>query len=100
MPTPLHFGATIRFEGKHIVLVGMMGVGKTTIGERLARNMNKPFIDTDRLIEGQEDLALVEIFKSRGEGYFRDADAAMIRTLMEQSPAVTSGNSSGRSWVG
>jgi shikimate kinase len=54
-----------------IILIGMMGSGKTTVGKILADEINFKFIDSDDLIEKQEDKSITDIFLSKGEDYFR-----------------------------
>ncbi|MEY3962310.1 MAG: hypothetical protein RLZ08_688, partial [Pseudomonadota bacterium] len=57
---------------KSLVLVGMMGTGKSTIGKEVAKKLKIEFIDTDALIEEDANLAIAEIFKKNGEKYFRE----------------------------
>ena len=59
---------------KNLVLVGMMGSGKSLIGKILSRKLNFDFIDTDSQIEEKEKKAIPEIFKINGEKYFRDVE--------------------------
>ena len=59
---------------KNLVLVGMMGSGKSLIGKILSRKLNFDFIDTDSQIEEKEKIAIPEIFKINGEKYFRDVE--------------------------
>ncbi|HWW92868.1 MAG TPA: shikimate kinase [Vicinamibacteria bacterium] len=61
-------------EPTRIVLVGFMGAGKTTVGERLARSLGWGFLDTDRRIEGDTGLPVAEIFRERGEAWFREQE--------------------------
>ena len=56
---------------KNLVLLGMMGVGKTTIGKILSRKSGLKLIDVDKLIEKKEQISISNIFQSKGEGYFR-----------------------------
>ena len=71
-----------------IVLVGMMGVGKSTVGRRLAARLRLPFVDADTEIETAADMTIPEIFESRGEDYFRNGEARVIARLLENGPAV------------
>ena len=59
---------------KSLVLVGMMGTGKSTIGKEVAKKLKIEFIDTDTLIENEENLTIAEIFKKNGEKYFRELE--------------------------
>lgn len=71
-----------------IVLVGMMGVGKTSIGKRLAARLGKDFVDADDEIEKAAGLSIAEIFEKYGEDYFRDGERRVIARLIEESPKV------------
>ena len=56
---------------KNLLLTGMMGVGKSTLGKRLAKKLKLKFIDIDKIIEKKEKKTIKEIFEEKGEGYFR-----------------------------
>jgi len=71
-----------------IVLVGMMGAGKSTIGRRLAARLNMPFVDADSEIELAHRMPIPDIFETYGEPYFRDGEARVIARLLEAGPAV------------
>jgi shikimate kinase len=71
-----------------IVLVGMMGAGKSTVGRRLAARLRLPFVDADTEIETAAGMTVPEIFESRGEDYFRDGEARVIARLLESGPGV------------
>jgi len=71
-----------------IVLVGMMGAGKSTIGRRLAARLNLPFVDADSEIEAAAGMTIPEIFELHGEPHFRDGEARVIARLLEAGPAV------------
>ncbi|MDD8020158.1 MAG: shikimate kinase [Acidobacteriota bacterium] len=75
---------------RNITLVGFMGSGKTSIGERLALKMGSKFIDTDRLIESREKMSIEEIFNKKGEAYFRAEEKVTIRKLAAERGAVFS----------
>jgi shikimate kinase/3-dehydroquinate synthase len=66
-------------EATRIVLVGFMGAGKTTVGERLARLLGWSFLDTDQRIEEDTGLGVAEIFRERGEAWFRDQERRVAR---------------------
>ena len=65
-----------------LVLVGMMGVGKTTVGRKLASMLHLPFVDADEEIERAAHMPIPEIFETYGEPYFRDGERRVIARLM------------------
>ncbi|MFN5785040.1 MAG: shikimate kinase [Flavobacteriia bacterium] len=65
----------------NIILIGFMGSGKTTIGERLADRMGLPFIDTDHEIERLKGMSIDQIFKEEGEMNFRELEKKLIASL-------------------
>jgi shikimate kinase len=74
---------------RSIVLVGMMGVGKSTIGRRLATRLGLRFFDADVEIEvAHAGMTIPEIFATHGEPYFRDGEARVIARLLESGPIV------------
>lgn len=74
--------------GRSIVLVGMMGAGKSSIGRRLASRLGIPFIDADTEIESAAGMAIPEIFEKHGEPYFRAGEARVIARLLDNGPQV------------
>src|SRR5437773_9529729 len=75
--------------GRHsIVLVGMMGVGKSTIGRRLAARLRLPFLDADIEIEAAAGMSIPDILETHGEPHFRDGEARMIARLIDSGPAM------------
>ncbi|MGU3316848.1 MAG: shikimate kinase [Sphingomonas sp.] len=73
---------------KPIVLVGLMGVGKSTVGRRLASRMRLPFVDADVAIEEAAGMSVAEIFERFDEAYFRDGERRVIQRLMDGTPKV------------
>ncbi len=71
-----------------IVLVGLMGVGKTTIGRRLAKRLNMPFVDADHEIETAAGMRVSDIFDRFGEAQFRDGERRVIARLIDGVPKV------------
>lgn len=71
-----------------IVLVGMMGVGKSTVGRRLAARLGLHFVDADEEIEKAAGMSVTEIFQRYGESYFRDGERRVIARLMDGVPKV------------
>lgn len=75
--------------GRSVVLVGMMGSGKSTIGRRLGARLHVPFLDADHEIEiAHAGMTVSEIFAQHGEPYFRDGEARVIARLLEAGPSV------------
>lgn len=73
---------------RSIVLVGMMGAGKSSIGRRLASELGLPFVDADSEIEAAAGMTISEIFETHGEAYFRSGEARVIARLLEGGPQV------------
>jgi len=75
---------------KHVYLMGFMGCGKTRIGSLLAKELNRPFIDTDEMIMEKTGLSINEIFKKYGEQGFREIEREVIRSLAQSHGCVVS----------
>jgi len=73
---------------ENIILVGLMGAGKSTIGRNLARNLNKDFYDSDRVIEDRTGVDIATIFEIEGEQGFRDREEQVISELCESKNTV------------
>jgi shikimate kinase len=73
---------------RSIVLVGMMGAGKSSIGRRLASRLGIPFVDADAEIESAAGMTIPEIFDKHGEPYFRAGEARVIARLLDNGPQV------------
>ncbi|MBC7583939.1 MAG: shikimate kinase [Tardiphaga sp.] len=73
---------------RSVVLVGMMGAGKSTIGRRLAMRLRLPFIDADNEIEAAAGMSIPDIFEVHGEPHFRDGEARVIARLLESGPIL------------
>jgi shikimate kinase len=73
---------------RSIVLVGMMGVGKSSIGRRLAARLGLPFVDADTEIEKAAGTSIADIFARHGEADFRSGEARVIARLLEGGPQV------------
>ena len=76
-------------RGPHIVLVGMMGAGKTTVGRLLAERTGRPFLDSDQAIERDTGRTVAEIFATDGEAAFRSLETQVLRDMLDRDePAV------------
>jgi shikimate kinase len=73
---------------RSVVLVGMMGSGKSSIGRRLAARLAVPFVDADSEIEQAAGMTIAEIFERHGEPYFRAGEARVIARLLDHGPQV------------
>jgi shikimate kinase len=73
---------------RSIVLIGLMGAGKTAVGRRLANRLDLPFIDADTEIELAAGASVSEIFAEHGEAYFRQGERKVIARLLENGPQV------------
>jgi len=88
--SPLSDDAARALAGRSIVLVGMMGAGKTSVGKRLAARLGLPFVDADAEIEAGARMTISEIFEKFGEPYFRDGERRVIARLLDEGPSVLS----------
>ena len=86
-PTP-EAEITAALGPRSIVLVGMMGAGKSTIGRRLSARLRLPFLDADIEIETAAGMSIPDIFEAHGEPHFRDGEARVIARLLDGGPAV------------
>ena len=78
--------------GRHVVLVGLMGAGKTSVGKRIAARLGLPFIDSDHAIEESARMSIPEIFTLRGEAEFRAGERRVIaRLLGERQQVIATG---------
>ena len=75
---------------KNLVLTGMMGVGKSTIGESLARKLKMKFADIDKVIENKEGKSIKTIFKTSGENYFREIEKKTTLKFLEKNNYIIS----------
>jgi len=86
--TPHDAAVTAALGRRSIVLVGMMGAGKSSIGRRLAARLGIPFADADAEIEQAAGMSIADIFEAHGEPSFRSGEARVIARLLEQGPQV------------
>lgn len=81
-------GRIARRIDRPVVLVGMMGVGKSTVGRKLATMLHLPFVDADDEIETAAQMSIPEIFAQFGEPYFRGGERRVIARLMDGKPKI------------
>lgn len=77
-----------RLAGRPVVLVGMMGAGKTTVGRRVAARLNRQFLDSDEEIEKAAQMTIPEIFAQRGEPEFRAGETRVIARVLKDHGIV------------
>lgn len=75
-------------DRRHVVLIGMAGVGKTAVGARLARRLGWPWIDLDVMVEQLEGCSVAEVFSARGESAFRALEAQALRDALAKPRSV------------
>ena len=85
---PLETKVSRLLNGRTIVMVGMMGAGKSSIGRRLANRLGMPFVDADTEIEQAANQSIPDIFEQYGEAYFRDGERRVIQRLLDGKPKV------------
>ena len=77
---------------KNIILTGFMGVGKTSVGTQLAKDLSFTFVDVDKLIEADQNLSITSIFSKFGEPHFREVEARIIgQVMMGEGQVVSTG---------
>jgi shikimate kinase len=86
--TQAEIGAIARRIDRPVVLVGLMGVGKSTVGRKLAQILQVDFIDADQAIEDAATMTVSEIFDRFGEPYFRDGERRVIARLIDENYGV------------
>jgi shikimate kinase len=77
-----------RLDGRSVVLVGMMGAGKSSVGRRLAKALEIPFVDADTEIEKAASMSIPDIFATRGEPEFRAGERRVVSRLLDAAPSV------------
>lgn len=93
-PLEAMFGALERppaARGAHLALVGFMGAGKTSVGQRLARRLGLRFFDTDQQVERASGVPVPELIRGRGEAAFRSLETAAVRDLPKEASVVSCG---------
>ena len=84
LPSPAEIAALARRIDRPVALVGMMGVGKSSVGRKLAQLLGFPFVDADDAIEEAAKMPIPDIFSTYGEAYFRDSERRVIARLIEE----------------
>lgn len=84
LPSPAEIAALARRIDRPVALVGMMGVGKSSVGRKLAQLLGFAFVDADDAIEEAAKMPIPDIFATYGEAYFRDGERRVIARLIEE----------------
>lgn len=84
------YSGILKYISKPIVLVGLEGSGKTTVGRRLARRLAMPFHDSDQEIINKIGLNITEIYNEKGEDFFREQETKVINQLLQKGQLVLS----------
>ncbi|MFN4114645.1 MAG: shikimate kinase [Sphingomonadaceae bacterium] len=87
-PTEQSIAALVRRLDRPVVLVGLMGAGKSTVGRKLATLLHRSFVDADAEVERAAQMTIAEIFAEFGEDYFRDGERRVIARLMQEGHGV------------
>ncbi|NDD96154.1 MAG: shikimate kinase [Acidimicrobiia bacterium] len=88
-PEPARPVDQARHQSRHVVLVGLMGTGKSTVGKRLAVRLGRPFVDTDARLETLSGRTIRSIFETDGEEAFRDVESNVLTDVLESpNPSV------------
>ena len=87
---PLARTVRAALQKRSVILVGMMGSGKSSLGRRLAAALDLPFVDADTEIELAAGMTIEDIFNAHGEPYFREGEERVIRRLLQGGPQVLS----------
>ncbi len=78
-------------KGLHIVLIGFMGSGKTTVAKILAERLGRPLLDTDQEVIDKEKMSIAEIFEQKGETYFRKTESEVLQSVLQsEKPSIIS----------
>jgi shikimate kinase len=77
-----------RLDGRSVVLIGLMGAGKSSVGRRLAKALGLPFIDADEEVAKAAGCPIEDIFERFGEAAFRDGEERVIQRLLNDGPQV------------
>lgn len=75
-------------NSKNIVLTGFMGSGKTTVGKEIARKLNREFLDSDKIIEKEQNQTISDIFKKEGEAFFRNLERQLVTEICKNNNKI------------
>ncbi len=84
------YSGILKYITKPIVIVGLEGSGKTTVGRRLARKLNMPFFDSDQQIINKFGLNITEIYNEKGENFFKEQEHETLKELLQKGQSILS----------
>ncbi len=74
----------------NLILIGFMGTGKSTVACQLSKRLNLPFFEMDEMIVQEQGMEISNIFKEKGEHYFRDLETALLKNLLQKEKGILS----------
>ena len=77
-------------QNSNLILIGFMGTGKSTIARQLSKQLDKPFFEMDEMIVQKEGMEISDIFKEKGEDYFRNVETTLLKNLLQKERGILS----------
>lgn len=77
-------------QKQHLILIGFMGTGKSTVARQLSRQLELPFFEMDEMIVQEQGMEISNIFQEKGEAYFRDLETALLKKLLQEEKGILS----------
>lgn len=77
-------------QKQHLILIGFMGTGKSTVARQLSRQLELPFFEMDEMIVQEQGMEISNIFQEKGEAYFRDLETALLKKLLQEGKGILS----------
>lgn len=75
---------------QNLILIGFMGTGKSTVARQLSKQLNLPFFEMDEMIVQEQGMEISNIFKEKGENYFRDLETELLKNLLQKETGILS----------
>ena len=75
---------------QNLILIGFMGTGKSTVACQLSKQLNLPFFEMDEMIVQEQGMEISNIFKEKGENYFRDLETELLKNLLQKETGILS----------
>ncbi len=77
-------------QNSNLILIGFMGTGKSTIARQLSKQLDMPFFEMDEMIVQKEGMEISDIFKEKGEDYFRNVETTLLKNLLQKERGILS----------